>query len=63
MAGRVHQANSNELLTARAAVTGDRDAALLALIANPLGPDADRAPAVLDDLIRTHAAYLPQFSR
>ncbi len=63
MAGLVHQVKSYELLTAKAAITGDRDAALLALIANPLGPDADRAPAVLDDLIRTHAAYLPQFSR
>ncbi|GAB4571554.1 MAG: 6-phospho-beta-glucosidase [Anaerolineae bacterium] len=62
MAGLVHQVKSYELLAARAAVTGDRDAALLALIANPLGPDADRAPEVLEDLIRTHADYLPQFA-
>jgi 6-phospho-beta-glucosidase len=61
MAGLVHRVKSYELLAARAAVTGDREAALLALIANPLGPDADRAPAVLDDLLRTHAQYLPQF--
>jgi 6-phospho-beta-glucosidase len=62
MAGLLHQVKSYELLAARAAVTGDREAALQALIANPLGPDADRAPEVLDDLIRTHAAYLPQFA-
>ncbi len=63
MAGLIHQVKSYELLAAQAAVTGDRDTALLALIANPLGPDADSAPAVLDDLIRTHAAYLPQFAK
>ena len=62
MAGLIHAVKSYELLAAKAAVTGDRDAALLALIANPIGPDADRAPEVLEDLIRTHAAYLPQFA-
>jgi 6-phospho-beta-glucosidase len=62
MAGLLHHVKSYELLAAQAAVTGDREAALLALIAHPLGPDADRAPAVLDDLLRTHAAYLPQFA-
>ena len=62
MAGLLHQVKSYELLAAQAAVRGDRDAALLALLAHPLGPDADRAPQVLDDLLRTHAAYLPQFA-
>jgi 6-phospho-beta-glucosidase len=62
MAGTIHAVKSYELLAAKAAVTGDREAALMALIANPLGPDADRAEAVLDDLIKTHAAYLPQFA-
>lgn len=62
MAGLIHQVKSYEMLAARAAVTGDREAALLALIANPIGPDADRAEAVLEDLIQTHAAYLPQFA-
>ncbi|MBN1967298.1 MAG: 6-phospho-beta-glucosidase [Anaerolineae bacterium] len=62
MAGLIHQVKSYELLAAKAAVTGDREAALLALIANPIGPDGDRAPDVLEDLIRTHAAYLPQFA-
>ncbi len=62
MAGLIHQVKSYELLAAKAAVSGDREAALLALIANPLGPDADRVPEVLNDLLRTHAAYLPQFA-
>jgi 6-phospho-beta-glucosidase len=50
-----------ELLTVEAAVHGDRHAAEEALVTNPLGPTAERAPAVLDDLLRTHAAHLPQF--
>ncbi len=52
-----------ELLTVEAAVHGDRQAALQALLANPLGPAPDQAPAVLDDLLRTHRAHLPQFWR
>jgi 6-phospho-beta-glucosidase len=51
-----------ELLTVEAAVHGDRRAALEALRANPLGPPAGEAQAVLDDLLETHAAYLPQFA-
>ena len=62
MAGLMHHVKSYELLAAKAAVTGDREAALLALVANPLGPDADHAPDVLEDLIHTHSAYLPQFA-
>lgn len=52
-----------ELLTVEAAVHGDRQAALQALLANPLGPAPDQAPAVLDDLLDTHRAHLPQFWR
>jgi 6-phospho-beta-glucosidase len=50
-----------ELLTVEAAVHGDRRAALQALLANPLGPAPDQAPAVLDDMLNTHRAHLPQF--
>ncbi len=35
-----------ELLTVAAAVDGDSDAAMLALLTNPLGPDASAAPAL-----------------
>jgi 6-phospho-beta-glucosidase len=52
-----------ELLTVEAAVHGDRQAALAALLANPLGPAPEQAPAVLEDLLHTHRAHLPQFWR
>lgn len=47
-----------ELLTAEAAATGSRDAALQALALHPLGPGAEQAPALFEDMLRTHAAYL-----
>jgi 6-phospho-beta-glucosidase len=50
-----------ELLTVEAAVSGDRRAAYQALLAHPLGPASDQAQAVLDDLLETHQAHLPQF--
>jgi 6-phospho-beta-glucosidase len=50
-----------ELLTVEAAVHGDRRAALQALLANPLGPAPDQAQVVLDDMLNTHRAHLPQF--
>jgi len=47
-----------------AAVHGDREAALQALLLDPVANhDFDAASALLDDLLRTHAAYLPQFAR
>ena len=55
------QVKSYELLTVEAAVHGDRDAAYQALLAHPLGPPADRVQQVLDDLLETHRAHLPQF--
>jgi 6-phospho-beta-glucosidase len=57
----VHAVKAYELLAAEAAVTGSRGAALQALVAHPLGPGADRAPALLEDLLKVNAAYLPQF--
>jgi 6-phospho-beta-glucosidase len=59
--GLLAQVKAYELLTVEAAVHGDRDAAYQALLAHPLGPSADRVQAVLDDLLETHRAYLPQF--
>ncbi|MCB2209818.1 6-phospho-beta-glucosidase [bacterium] len=59
--GLLAQVKSYEILTAQAAVTGDRDAAYQALLAHPLGPPADQITAVLDDLLETHKAYLPAF--
>ncbi len=59
--GLLAQVKAYELLTVEAAVHGDRRAARLALLAHPLGPQADQVEAVLDDLLTTHRAYLPQF--
>jgi 6-phospho-beta-glucosidase len=50
-----------ELLTVEAAVLGDRRAAREALLAHPLGPEADRVGALLDDLLETNRALLPRF--
>jgi 6-phospho-beta-glucosidase len=59
--GLLAQVKSYEQLTVEAAVHGDRDAAYQALLAHPLGPKADRIQVVLDDVLETHRAHLPQF--
>jgi 6-phospho-beta-glucosidase len=59
--GLIAQVKSFEILTVQAAVHGDRQAAYMALLAHPLGPEAHKAQAVLDDLLETNKAYLPQF--
>jgi 6-phospho-beta-glucosidase len=59
--GLLAQVKAYELLTAEAAVHGDRRAAYQAMLVHPLGPPANQVPAVLDDLLQTHRAYLGQF--
>lgn len=59
--GLMQQVKMYELLTVEAAVHGDRNAAYQAMLAHPLGPTADKVIEVLDDLLNTHRAYLPQF--
>jgi 6-phospho-beta-glucosidase len=59
--GLLAHVKAYELLTVEAAVHGDRDAAYQALLVHPLGPSADKVQAVLDDLLETNKAYLPQF--
>ena len=59
--GLLAQVKMYELLTVEAAVHGDREAAYKALLTHPLGPPADRVQEVLDDMLETHKAYLPQF--
>lgn len=48
-------------LVVDAAVWGDRELALQALLLDPMIDDIDRARAILDDYLETHADYLPQF--
>jgi 6-phospho-beta-glucosidase len=59
--GLVSQVKAYELLTVEAAVHGDRRTAYQALLANPLGPSADKVQEVLDDMLKTNRPYLPQF--
>lgn len=60
-AGLVAEVKAYELLTVEAAIRGDRKAAYEALLAHPLGPEADRIGEVLDDLLDTNRAFLPRF--
>lgn len=59
--GLISAVKQFELLTVEAAVHGDRDAAYQALLVHPLGPKADKVQAVLEDMLATHRAHLPQF--
>jgi 6-phospho-beta-glucosidase len=59
--GLLSQVKMYELLTVEAAVHGDRRAAYEALLTNPLGPSADQAQEVLEDILETNKDYLPQF--
>jgi 6-phospho-beta-glucosidase len=59
--GLIAAVKAYELLTVEAAVHGDREAAYQALLVHPLGPKADKVQAVLEDMLETHKAHLPQF--
>jgi alpha-galactosidase len=48
-------------LVVEAAVHGSRELALQALLADPVVTSWEAAEATLDELLRVHAAYLPQF--
>ena len=63
MLALVQHAKAYERLTIEAAVTGDRSLALRALLANPLGPDADVATGLLDAILDAGREYLPRFAR
>jgi 6-phospho-beta-glucosidase len=47
-----------ELLTVEAAVHGDRESALRALVTNPIGPSMSQAPAVWERLLEMNAGQL-----
>ncbi len=59
--GLISAVKAYELLTVEAAIHGDRDAAYQALLVHPIGPKADKVQSVLDDMLETHRAHLPQF--
>lgn len=59
--GLVQHVKAYEDLTINAAVSGDRDEALWALINNPLIPSAQSAERILADILKENAAFLPAF--
>jgi len=61
--GLVSQVKAYELLAVEAAIHGDRQAAYNALLAHPLGPKGSQVQFVLDDMLETNRAYLPQFNK
>ncbi len=59
--GLIASVKMYELLTVKAAVFGDRNAATQALLAHPLGPSADKIQNVLEDMLKTNHQWLPRF--
>jgi 6-phospho-beta-glucosidase len=55
------QAKAWESATVKAAVSGSRKDAVLALLQNPLVPDFPTAVALVDEMMEAHKQYLPQF--
>ena len=55
------QAKAWESWTVEAGVSGSRQAALMALLTNPLVPSFEVARALLEEMLEAHRAYLPQF--
>lgn len=59
--GLIMQVKAYEILTIQAAVTGDRQKALLALMTNPLIHDVRDAENILNEFLEAHKDYLPRF--
>jgi len=59
--GLVQQIKSFERVAVEAAVTGDRNLAVLALTINPLVASDTLAKQIVDDMLEAHKKYLPQF--
>lgn len=62
MNGLTQQVKDFERLTIEAAVHGDRQSALLALVVNPLIGGVGIAQPLLDEVLNLNQAYLPQFN-
>lgn len=61
VSGLVEQVKAYETLTIKAAVTGDRTIALLALLNNPLIHDVTDAKNILNELLEAHKSMLKNF--
>jgi alpha-galactosidase len=64
LAEHLRRISAAQEMTVEAAVTGDRDAVLAAMLADPLAGriDYDRLRALTDDLLAATARWLPQFA-
>ena len=54
---------ANQELIVRAALEGNRQLALQAMVNDPLVHDLEKGRAILDEFLIAHEAYLPQFRR
>ncbi len=61
--GLVQAVKAYEELTVEAAVSGERRAALQALMSHPLVPSFEIAKRLLDALLDAHRKYLPRFAK
>ena len=61
MKGLMQAVKSYEKLTVQAALTGDRGAALAALMVHPLIGDYAKAAPLLEDLLAANREFLPEF--
>ncbi|MGG7078712.1 6-phospho-beta-glucosidase [Clostridium sardiniense] len=59
--GLIYSVKSYEIPAVDAAVKGDREKALIALVNNPLIPSIDSAKKLLEELLEINKDYLPQF--
>lgn len=59
--GLIHAVKVYEQLAIEAAVTGNRDTALVALAHHPLVNSVNDAQAMLEEMLEQNKAYLPQF--
>lgn len=61
--GLLQSVKAYEELTIEAAISGDHQTALLALLNHPLVPSFGVATGLLDDILQANREYLPQFYR
>ncbi|MDR2547767.1 MAG: 6-phospho-beta-glucosidase [Lachnospiraceae bacterium] len=59
--GLMQAVKSYERLTVKAALDGDREAALAALMVHPLIGDYDKAAPMLNEMLEANREYLPRF--
>ena len=59
----MRQVAEHARLAAEAAATGDRDLAVLAMLAHPLVRSLSTAERLVDEFLAAHAAHTPQFHR